>query len=141
MELLGPRIRASSPICPIETIRSRPIRDSGSIPIHAQEPKILNILNWPEVMFSDPAWISLADSLRAHRLAIHPQVRAKLGARDQWVAIRHFLDQVMTRGDRIILSTSAQRARVGSYYFLELAYLARRGLRGVSLSAAIHVMR
>ena len=32
---------------PDETIRSRPIRDSQSIPIHAQEPEILRILNWP----------------------------------------------------------------------------------------------
>ena len=35
------KLRASSPISPNETIRSRPIRDSGSIPIHAQELEFL----------------------------------------------------------------------------------------------------
>ena len=55
VEVLGPSIRASDPVCPNETIRSRPIRGSGEIPIHAQELEILNILNWPEVMLSEVA--------------------------------------------------------------------------------------
>ena len=44
--------RASSPFRSIETIRSRPIKDSDSFRSRAQELEILNILNWPEVMFS-----------------------------------------------------------------------------------------
>ena len=53
IEVFGLRIRASGPICLQETIRSRPTKDSGSIPIHAQVPEILNILNWPKVMWSE----------------------------------------------------------------------------------------
>ena len=44
--------RASSPFRSIETIRSRLIKDSDSFRSRAQELEILNILNWPEVMFS-----------------------------------------------------------------------------------------
>ena len=52
LEVLGSRIRASGPIRPNETIRSRLIRDSGSIPIRAQELDMRIILNWPEAMLS-----------------------------------------------------------------------------------------
>ena len=44
--------RASSPICPNETIRSGLIQASGNPRTRHHEPEILNILNWPEVMLS-----------------------------------------------------------------------------------------
>ena len=44
--------RASSPICPNETIRSGLIQASGNFRTRAHEPEILNILNWPEIMLS-----------------------------------------------------------------------------------------
>ena len=93
------------------------------------------------VLGHNPAWISVSDLLRAHRLTIDPRVWARLGTRDQWIATRSFLDQVVTRGDRIVLATSPQRVRVGSYYFRELAHLARRGRLGTPSSATIHVLR
>ena len=40
-EVVGPRIRASGPIRPNETIRSRPIRDSESIPSTVKSQKFL----------------------------------------------------------------------------------------------------
>ena len=51
--------RASSPIRSNETIRSRLIKDSDSFRSRAQELEILNILNWPEVMWSVLQSISL----------------------------------------------------------------------------------
>ena len=44
--------RASSPICPNETIQSMLIKDSDSFRTRVQELEILIILNWPEVMSS-----------------------------------------------------------------------------------------
>ena len=52
VEVLGSRIRASGPIRPNETVRSRPIRDSGSIPIRAQELDMRIILNRPGAILS-----------------------------------------------------------------------------------------
>ena len=43
---------ASSPIRSNQTIQSRLIKDSDSFRSRAQELEILNILNWPEVMWS-----------------------------------------------------------------------------------------
>lgn len=54
---------------------------------------------------------------------------------------KHFLDEVVNRGDRIVLATPPQRAIAGTFYFRELAYLASRGQRGVSLNATVHIMK
>ena len=89
------------------------------------------------VLGHNPAWSMWADSLRAHRLLVYHKVWAKLPLRDQWVANRHFLDEVIRRGDRIVLATPPQRARAGSFYFNELVYLAHKGRIGVSPNAMV----
>ena len=53
MPISGLPTRASSPICPKETIRSRLIKESDSFRTRAHELEILIILNWPEVVLSE----------------------------------------------------------------------------------------
>ena len=51
--ILEPRARASSPICPNETIRSRLIKDFGRFRSGTQELRMPSIPNWPERTLRD----------------------------------------------------------------------------------------
>jgi RHS repeat-associated protein len=74
-----------------------------------------------------PGYVETAERLGARYFNIPKGAWARLSPEEQWAANARFLDRVIARGDTVILSTPATRARAGSAYSRELGYLSRHG--------------
>jgi hypothetical protein len=74
-----------------------------------------------------PGYVETAERLGARYFNIPKSVWDTMSPEKQWAANARFLDRVVQRGDTVILSTPATRARPGSAYSHELGYLSRHG--------------
>ena len=76
-----------------------------------------------------PGYVQLSEKLGARRFDIPQDVWARMSDAERWAANRRFLDRTIARGDDIVLATSVDRARPGSFFERELRYLISRGYR------------
>jgi RHS repeat-associated protein len=74
-----------------------------------------------------PGYVETAERLGARYFNIPKQAWQRMSPEEQWAANTRFLDRVIARGDTVVLSTPATRARAGSTYTRELGYLSRHG--------------
>jgi hypothetical protein len=74
-----------------------------------------------------PEYKVLADDLGAKRFNIPESIWNAMTDAERWTANQKFLDRMISRGDEIILATSLDRVRPGSYFARELDYLAKKG--------------
>ena len=76
-----------------------------------------------------PKYLEVAQELKANALNIDPEVWKLMEGNDalQWAANRKFLDEVIERGDEIILASPPGDARPGTFFARELEYLMERG--------------
>jgi RHS repeat-associated protein len=77
-----------------------------------------------------PDYIKLADEIGAKRFNMPTEVWNKMGKAEQWAANQKFLDRVIKRGDKIILSNPVKNVKDASGFFRkELDYLLQNGYR------------
>ncbi|MBN1612369.1 MAG: hypothetical protein JW940_37405, partial [Polyangiaceae bacterium] len=79
------------------------------------------------VLGHHPEYLERAAELGARRFNIPTRVWNKMSAAEQWAANQRFLDRLIARGDRVVLSTPAAEARAGSFFARELQYLKSHG--------------
>lgn len=76
-----------------------------------------------------PEYKQLADTIRARRFSIPEAAWNQMSPAEQWATNQKFLDQMIIRGDDIILATPLDKVRPGSFFARELKYLASKGYR------------
>ena len=77
-----------------------------------------------------PDYLNLADKLGARRFSIPQSVWNKMTAAERWVANQKFLDRIIQRGDRILLSNPVTDLnKVSGAFRKELEYLMEKGFR------------
>ena len=77
-----------------------------------------------------PDYINLASELGAKRFNIPTNIWNKMSAAEQWGANTKFLDRMMLRGDKIILSNPVlDITKVSGTFRKELDYIIRKGYR------------
>lgn len=77
-----------------------------------------------------PDYINLAKELGAKRFSIPSNVWNKMSATEQWEANTKFLDRMIMRGDKIILSNPVSDInKVSGAFRKELDYMIRKGYR------------
>jgi RHS repeat-associated protein len=81
------------------------------------------------VLGSYPGYIELADQLAARRFSIPVNIWNSMTPEQQWAANVKFLDRMISRGDNIVLSTSAFNAKAGTTFYRELQYLYSKGYK------------
>jgi hypothetical protein len=69
----------------------------------------------------------LAESLGARRFNIPEAAWNRMSQAERWAANQKFLDRMISRDDRTILSTPLDKVRLGSYFARELEYLGSKG--------------
>jgi RHS repeat-associated protein len=74
-------------------------------------------------------YVKLSDELNARRFSIPENIWRKMSDEERWVANKKFLDRTIARGDDIILATTLDRVREGSFFAKELQYLFNKGYR------------
>lgn len=73
-----------------------------------------------------PGYLRLSGELNARHFEISQNTWNKLTRQEQWAENQYFLDRTVVRDDAIVLSTPARAAAFGSFFFMELLYLARK---------------
>ncbi len=77
-----------------------------------------------------PDYINLASELGAKRFSIPPNIWKKMTAAEQWAANTKFLDRMIARGDKIVLSNRVTDINnVTGAFRKELDYLISKGYR------------
>lgn len=76
-----------------------------------------------------PSYEFNSASFAAKRFSVPKDAWNKMSEPERWEANRKFLDRTIARGDEILLSTPADKARPGSYYAREIAYLKSKGYK------------
>ncbi len=77
-----------------------------------------------------PSYRKLSDKLDARRFEIPAPIWNKMSPVERWKANQNFLDRMIARGDKIILSTPVRNIdRVQGYFRKELDYLIDKGYR------------
>ena len=79
------------------------------------------------VIGHNPEYVNLANELGAQHFLIPIEEWNAMTPTEQWAANQKFLDEMIARGDEVILATKASNARPGSTYARELEYLAGKG--------------
>jgi insecticidal toxin complex protein TccC len=75
-----------------------------------------------------PAYLELAKEVGADRIYKIPMdAWNKMTKEEAWAANVRFLERLISHGDRILLATSPDQARPGSYYEMELQHMASKG--------------
>jgi RHS repeat-associated protein len=74
-----------------------------------------------------PAYTELAEQLGANHFSIPSDVWNQMTEAEQWAANQQFLDQMIARGDQVILATPLDQVRPGSFFERELQYLQSKG--------------
>jgi hypothetical protein len=74
-----------------------------------------------------PEYLVQAERLRARRFSVPVDAWNKMSSVEQWAANRRFLDRLILRGDRVVLTTSIDAIRQGSALEREVEYLLGRG--------------
>lgn len=74
-------------------------------------------------------YIALAKQLGAHYFSIPQVIWSKMTKDERWAANLKFLDRMIARGDKIILSNSAFKAKPGTSFYEELQYLYSKGYK------------
>ncbi len=91
------------------------------------------------VLGHGPAYTELGNKIGANYLDIPPEEWGAMSASEKWATNQKFLDDMIARGDNVVLATKASTAEPGSFYAKELEYLAGKGYRvsddGMSLIA------
>jgi len=81
------------------------------------------------VLGSYPNYITLANDFNATRFSIPTNIWNSMDDVERWAANQKFLDDIISRGDDIILATPANQADVGTYFWKELQYLYSKGYK------------
>lgn len=76
-----------------------------------------------------PEYVNLSDQLNAKRFNIPGNVWKKMSDVDRWAANQKFLDRAILRGNEIVLATSIDKVKPGSYFERELNYIFDRGYK------------
>ena len=79
------------------------------------------------VLGSYPEYVKLSDDLNARRFEIPLDAWNKMSEAEKWAANKKFLDRTINKGDAIILSNDAHKAKPGSYFSREIDYLKSKG--------------
>ena len=82
------------------------------------------------VLGSYPDYIKLSDELGARRFDVPPEIwKNKMTPTQRWDANRKFLDRMISKGDKVILSNPAGSAKRGTTFLREIEYLKKQGYR------------
>ena len=76
-----------------------------------------------------PAYLQRAKYLGGRAFNIPIEIWSKMAPEQQWAANQKFLDRMIARGDKVVLSAPFWQATPGTSFAKELQYLLRRGYK------------
>ena len=75
-----------------------------------------------------PQYVALASKLGSNLFSVAPSKWNSMNSNQQWQANKIFLDSLIKNKDQIVFSHHPASARLGSWFFRELIYLAGKGI-------------